>query len=62
MSNASRARMLARVVAWLLEERRERTGEPDVKIPLADLDKLQSSMGMTVEDGQLLLALGDKER
>lgn len=55
LNNAQRARYLARIVSHLMA----RYGAAEVRIALEDLERVHQ-LGMVVEDGVLILALGDK--
>jgi len=55
LNNAQRARYLARVVSHLMA----RHGEHEVRIPLGELENVHA-LGLVVENGELILALGDK--
>lgn len=56
LSNAARARLLARIVVSLAD----RLGG-EVRIPMADLER-GGQVGFALEDGVLLVAVGDRER
>lgn len=55
LSNAARARMLARLLSKLMEHQ----GLTDFRIPIKDLDNARE-FGLVVDGTTLIVALGDK--
>ena len=55
MSNAAKARHLARVIAVMMQ----RAGVTEIKIPVKELENLPA-LGYAMDDDMLVVALGDK--
>jgi hypothetical protein len=56
MNARERERLMARLLTVLLQERPERA----VRVPLSRVDEHLPPLGLAIEDGEVVLALGDE--